>query len=146
MREVMKPALSVPSSKNCADLLVEMRSSDTEMAVVVDEFGGTGGIVTIKALVEEILSYFYPADLDSVLEVSPTGYRVPGSLRLDELEILVGREIQSDSHTVAGLILEHLQDLPEPGARVVIADLELVVLRASKNRVLEVEVRKGGTP
>jgi putative hemolysin len=143
MQEVMKPALSVPSSKNCADLLVEMRSSNTELAIVVDEFGGTGGIVTIKGLVEELLGYFYPADLDSRLEVSANGYRVPGTLRIEELELLVGRKIQSDSHTLAGLILEHLQDLPEPGTRVVIAELELIVLRVTKNRVLEVEIRKG---
>jgi len=144
LQAAMKPALSVPSSKNCADLLVEMRSSNTELAVVVDEFGGTAGVVTIKGLVEELLGYFYSAPLDGVLEVSANAYRVAGSLRIADLELLVGRHIKSDSHTVAGLILEHLEDLPEPGARVVVSGLELIVLRATENRVLEVEVRRGG--
>ena len=134
----------MPSSKNCADLLVEMRSSNTELAVVVDEFGGTAGVVTIKGLVEELLGYFYSAPLEEVLEVSAEAYRVAGSLRITDLELLVGQRIESDSHTVAGLILEHLEDLPEVGAKVRIPGLELAVLRATKNRVLEVEVRRGG--
>jgi putative hemolysin len=144
LQAVMRPALSVPSSKNCADLLVEMRSSNTELAVVVDEFGGTAGVVTIKGLVEELLGYFYSAPLEEVLEVSAEAYRVAGSLRITDLELLVGQRIESDSHTVAGLILEHLEDLPEVGAKVRIPGLELAVLRATKNRVLEVEVRRGG--
>ncbi|MBN1834437.1 MAG: HlyC/CorC family transporter [Spirochaetales bacterium] len=142
LQEAVRPGLSVPSSKNCADLLVEMRASNTELAIVVDEFGGTAGVVTIKALVEKLLGYFYPSELDSVHEVSANTYRVPGSLRVDQLELLASRQIATESHTVAGLILEHLRDLPEEGARVRVEDLELVVLRTSRNQVLEVEVRK----
>jgi len=143
LQEAMRPALSVPSSKNCADLLVEMRASNTELAVVVDEFGGTGGILTIKGLVQELLGYFYPSeDLDSVQEVSPNEYRVPGRFRVEQLEVLAGRQIATESHTVAGLILERLEDLPEVGAGITVGDLELVVLRASQNRVLEVQIRK----
>jgi CBS domain containing-hemolysin-like protein len=119
-----------------------MRSSNSELAVVVDEFGGTAGVVTIKGLVEELLGYFYSAPPEGVLESSGDAYRVAATLRIADLELLVGQNIESDSHTVAGLILEHLEDLPEPGARVVIPGLELTVLRATKNRVLEVEVRK----
>ena len=148
LQEAMRPELSVPSSKDCADLLVEMRASNTELAIVVDEFGGTAGMVTVKKLVEELLGYFYARDLDSLLEVSTGGYRVPGSLRIDELERLVGRQIETDSHTVAGLILERLEDLPQAGAAVTLGEpgqpgeLRLTVLRASRNRVLEVEITK----
>ena len=148
LQEAMRPELSVPSSKDCADLLVEMRASNTELAIVVDEFGGTAGMVTVKKLVEELLGYFYARDLDSLLEVSSGSYRVPGSLRIDELERLVGRQIEADSHTVAGLILERLEKLPQAGAVVTLGEpgqpgtLRLTVLRAGRNRVLEVEITK----
>jgi putative hemolysin len=140
--ELVKPSISVPSTKNCAELLVEMRESNTEMAVVIDEYGGTAGIVTFRGLIEQLLGYFYPSADRQVVEVAPDTFRIPGNLRIEELSLLLGRDITSESYTAAGLIIERLGEIPSVGRKMVINGLEFAVLQTSKNRILELEVKK----
>ncbi len=140
--ELIKPSISVPSTKNCAELLVEMRESNTEMAVVIDEYGGTAGIVTFRALIEQLLGYFYPSADKEIVEVAPDTFRIPGSLRIEELSLLLGRDIASESYTAAGLIIESLGEIPAVGRKLVVERLEFTVLQTSKNRILELEVKK----
>ncbi len=132
----------MPASKDCADLLREMRESSTEMAVVIDEYGGTAGIVTFKALVEELLGFFYPADAETLRQTGPDTYRAAGNLKVDVLEQLLGRELNCESRTLGGLIIERLGELPAAGARVSVEGLDIVVERIARHRILEVELRR----
>jgi putative hemolysin len=142
LSEVLKPAISVPSTKNCAELLVEMRESNSEMAVVIDEYGGTAGIVTFKDLIEQLLGYFYPAGENQILELPEGRFRIAGHLKIEELSELLDQEIFSDSHTVAGLITDTLEEIPAVGTKLVIGRIEFTVKRISKTRILELEVRR----
>jgi CBS domain containing-hemolysin-like protein len=139
---VLKPSISVPSTKNCAELLVEMRESNSEMAVVIDEYGGTAGVITFKDLIEQLLGYFYPSGETQILELPEGRYRVAGHLKIEDLSALLEQEIPSDSHTVAGLITDTLEEIPSVGTTLVIGALEFTVKRISKTRILELEVRR----
>jgi putative hemolysin len=142
LSEVLKTSITVPSTKNCAELLVEMRESNCEMAVVIDEYGGTAGVVTFKGLIEQLLGYFYPAGETQIVELPEGRYCVAGHLKIEELGALLGKEIPSDSRTVAGLITDTLQEIPSVGTQLVIGQIEFTVKRISKTRILELEVRR----
>ncbi|GAH82721.1 unnamed protein product, partial [marine sediment metagenome] len=65
--KILKEFVSVPESKNCAELMVEMRDANTEMALVVDEYGGTAGIITFQNLLDVLFGYFYPAQYEKLI-------------------------------------------------------------------------------
>jgi putative hemolysin len=142
LSEVLKPSINVPSTKNCAELLVEMRESNSEMAVVIDEYGGTAGVVTFKDLIEQLLGYFYPSGETQILELPEGRFRIAGHLKIEDLSALLEQEIPSDSHTVAGLITDTLEEIPSVGTKLVIGGIEFTVKRISKTRILELEVRR----
>ncbi len=142
LSDILKPAISVPSTKNCAELLVEMRESNSEMAIVIDEYGGTAGIVTFRDLIQQLLGYFYPAGENQILELPAGGYRIAGHLKIEELSALLEEDVFSDSHTVAGLITDTLEEIPSVGTKLVIGKIEFTVKRISKTRILELEVRR----
>ena len=142
LRNILKPAISVPSTKNCAELLVEMRESNCEMAVVIDDYGGTAGIVTFRDLIEQLLGYFYPSGENQYLELPDGRLRIAGHLKIEELSELLEQEILSDSHTVAGLITDTLEEIPPVGTTLAIGGIEFTVKRISKTRILELEVRR----
>jgi putative hemolysin len=142
LSEILKSSISVPSTKNCPELLVEMRESNSEMAVVIDEYGGTAGIVTFKDLIEQLLGYFYPSGDDQILELPEGRFRIAGQLKVDELSALMEQDILSDSYTVAGLITDTLGEIPAVGTKLVIGRIEFTVKRISKTRILELEVRR----
>jgi putative hemolysin len=142
LNEVLKPSIIVPSTKNCAELLVEMRESNSEMAVVIDEYGGTDGVITFRDLIEQLLGYFYPSGESEILELPDGRYRVAGHLKIEELSALLEQDIPSESHTVAGLITDTLEEIPSVGTRIVIGRIEFTVKRISKTRILELEVRR----
>ena len=143
---ILRPLHIVPESKDLIDLMLEMADSNSELSLVVDEYGGTAGIVPFQGMVEEILGYFYPSGLEAITQIEPNRYVLRGDLELERLRELFGLEVDSESHTVAGLIFERLGEIPEPGTRVSAAGLELTVRKTSRNRILEVEARKAGTP
>jgi putative hemolysin len=143
-QEILRPFISVPASKNCAQLLVEMRETRREMALVIDEYGGTAGIVTFQDLVEELLGYFYPEEEETVSKLGSDHYRVAGSLELDTLAELFGLSLPAESRTVAGLIMERLGEIPAAGRTLRIEGLELQVVKADRNRILAVEARRVG--
>jgi len=140
--DLVRRCPSVPASKNCADLLREMREAGTEMAVVIDEYGGTAGVITFKGLVEELLGFFYPADETTLQQTGPDTYRAAGNLEIEALEKLLGRELDCESRTVAGLMIERLGELPAPGAVLHLEGVEIVAAKIAKNRILEIELRR----
>jgi putative hemolysin len=142
LTEVLKQSINVPSTKNCAELLVEMRESNCEMAVVIDEYGGTAGVVTFKDLIEQLLGYFYPSGENEILELPEGRFRIAGHLKIEELSALLEQDIFSDSYTVAGLITDTLGEIPAVGTTLVIGRIEFTVNRISRTRILELEVRR----
>ena len=147
VRELMKPAYVVPESQRVSSLLREMQKENIHMAIVVDEYGGTAGVVTIEDLVEEIVGEIrdeHEAEADIVRE-SENSYVVPGSMDVDRLEKLFHvRPEEREATTVAGLVSEILGRIPEQGEVVEDNGLRFEILESTDRRVerLRISARK----
>jgi CBS domain containing-hemolysin-like protein len=133
--DVMRPATFVPDSKPVADLLKEMQRSRYHMAIVVDEYGGTAGVVTIEDILEEIVGEItdeYDAEeIPPVQAVDEHTMRVAARLPVADLGELFGLELEpelteADVDTVGGLLAQRLGRVPLPGARAEVAGLRLL--------------------
>jgi CBS domain containing-hemolysin-like protein len=128
--ELMKPATFIPDSKPLADLLREMQLSRNHMAIVVDEYGGTAGLLTIEDILEEIVGEITDeSDTDDrpPVEHLPDGtVRVSARLPVDDLDALFGTDLdQHDVETVGGLLAQRLGRVPLPGTEAEIAGLRM---------------------
>ena len=137
--ELMRPASFVPDSKRLDVLLKEMQVSRNHMAIVVDEYGGTAGLLTIEDIVEEIVGEItdeYDTDERPPVEpLSDGGMRVSARLPVEDLGELFGVELDdSDVETVAGLIAQRLGRVPLPGAEAELAGLRLRAEGGKDNR------------
>jgi len=136
--ELMKPVDFVPESKQVSALLREMQKENQHMAIVIDEYGGTAGVVTIEDLVEEIVGEIrdeHEAKADIVRE-NKNSYVVPGNMDVDRLDELF--HIRPNGHeaaTVAGLVSEILGRIPEQGEVVEENGLRFEVLESTDRRV-----------
>lgn len=136
--ELMKPVDFVPESKRVSALLREMQKEGQHMAIVIDEYGGTAGVVTIEDLVEEIVGEIrdeHEAKADIVHE-NENSYVVPGNMDVDRLDELF--HIRPNGHeaaTVAGLVSEVLGRIPEQGEVVEENGLRFEVLESTDRRV-----------
>jgi CBS domain containing-hemolysin-like protein len=150
--ELMRPPVFVPDSKPVDDLLREMQSASGHVAVVVDEYGGTAGLVTIEDILEEIVGEIvdeYDKEAPGVEPLEDGTYRVSARLSIDELGELFGVEIEEEEvDSVGGLLAKALGKVPIPGAAATVAGLELLAERRGgrRNRIATVLVRRVGRP
>lgn len=125
VEDVMRPAVFVPDSKPVDELLREMQASRVHLAIVVDEYGGTAGLVTIEDILEEIVGEItdeYDQQAAAVTELAPGRWRVTARLPVDSLGELVGAELSRDGvDTVGGLLAAALGRVPIAGANVSLA-------------------------
>ncbi len=136
---LIRPVLAVPESARLGRLLSKLREAHSQLALVVDEYGGTAGIVTLEDIVEEIVGDIRdehdPSDEPAVRPVSG-GFLVPGSWRLDEAERDTGVTLpQGDYETVAGLVLARLGSVPEVGSSVTVGGASLRVEAMDGNAI-----------
>ena len=145
---VMRPAIFVPESKPVDELLREMQAQQTHVAIVVDEYGGTAGLVTIEDVLEEIVGEItdeYDVEAPLVDELPDGSLRVSARLHLDELSERLDVELEDDDvDTVGGLLAKHLGRVPIPGAQVWLRGIELTAESAQgrRNRIGTVLVRR----
>lgn len=142
---VIEQISSVPETMQLARLLVELRDRGAQMAVVVDEYGGTSGIVTLEDVVEEIVGEVADEHdrLRSFVRQTSTGdWRVPGTLRPDELESYTGIVVPEDPsyETIGGLILSMLGRLPAVGEAINLPHVTLTVEQLAGRRIEQVRV------
>jgi CBS domain containing-hemolysin-like protein len=127
IESVMRGAFFVPDSKPADELMRDMQARRTHVAIVVDEYGGTAGLVTIEDLLEEIVGEItdeYDVDPDEVEHLASGGVRVSSRFPIDDLAELFRVPIDDeDVETVGGLMAKHLGRVPIPGAEVVYAGL-----------------------
>jgi len=138
---LVRPPLSVPGTKRAADLMLEMQRGGRHLAVVLDEFGGTAGLVTFEDLLNDLVSeLFEPSsstpDTTRVIEVE-------GSTPSAELAEKLGLPLGSGAQSVGGLLIQALGRIPRAGERFTYKGLEFDVLAASVTRVERVAVRPG---
>jgi CBS domain containing-hemolysin-like protein len=142
---IVDPIAAVPESRPVRRLLADLRREQRTFALVVDEYGGTAGIVTIEDVVEQlvgdILDEFDPDDHD-VHRVGARHHLVRGSLRLRDVEHVVGRTLPAgDYDTLAGFVLSRLGHLPEVGETVRHDDVEITVTRVDGRRIQQLALR-----
>jgi CBS domain containing-hemolysin-like protein len=145
MADLVRPVLTVPSSLDGDALLGRLRAGDSELAVVVDEYGGTAGIVTLEDLIEEIVGDVRDEhDRPGPGPIRPLGvdsWLVSGLLRGDELVEATGFVLpEGDYETLAGLVLARLGRLPEVGDDVDVENWRLTVMRRERNRIAELRL------
>jgi CBS domain containing-hemolysin-like protein len=146
LRNLMRTATTVPDSLDGDELLDRLRGAGLQMALVVDEYGGTAGIVTLEDLVEEIVGDVRDEhDRGEAARVRGAGedsWIVSGMLRPDELEEVVGWSFpESETYeTLAGYIVAELQRLAHVGDAVTCDEWQLIVTRVDRRRIAEVRV------
>ena len=135
---VMRPAVFVPDSKPVDELLAEMQARQIHMVVVVDEYGGTAGLVTIEDVLEEIVGEItdeYDTEQPSYERLPNGQLRVNARLPIEHLSELLGIELQDeDVDSVGGLLAKHLGRVPIPGSSVLVEGLRLTAERVEGRR------------
>jgi CBS domain containing-hemolysin-like protein len=151
--EVMRDVTYVPESKPVDELLREMQAARSHIAVVIDEYGGTAGVVTIEDILEEIVGEItdeYDDERPPIQRIDDDTARVTARLAVEDLAELFGVELpdRDDVETVGGLLAEALGRVPIPGARAVVHGLELTAedVGGRRNRIDTVLVRRVRPP
>ncbi|MDH3979940.1 MAG: CBS domain-containing protein [Gammaproteobacteria bacterium] len=140
IREVLRPAIFVPESKRLNVLLKEFRSSRNHMAIVVDEYGGVAGMVTIEDVLEQIVGEIedeHDVEEDyTIRRHSEVHYTIKALTPIEDFNEYFHKEFSDDEFdTIGGLVVHHIGHLPKRGERVVIGNLLFKVLRADNRRV-----------
>jgi magnesium and cobalt transporter len=141
IREYMRPAVFVPESKRLNVLLKDFRRNRNHMALVVDEYGGVSGLVTIEDVIEQIVGEiddeFDVEDDQNIRKDADRQYTVRGVTRIDEFNEYFGSTLSEEEgfDTVAGLLMKELGRLPRRGEAASIAGFEFRVARADRRRI-----------
>ena len=150
LKELLRPAYFVPESVHADQLFKDMQSKKQHLAIVVDEYGGTAGVVTMEDLLEEIVGNIYdefdPAEPQELEQLGENLWRVSGSLSVEDLAEELDMELPEDEDydTVGGMLLSCLRTIPEDGSRplVQVHGLELQAEKVEDHRIRSVLVRK----
>jgi magnesium and cobalt transporter len=140
IRECLRPAVFIPESKRLNVLLKEFRNSHNHMAIVVDEYGGVSGLLTIEDVLEQIVGDIgdeYDVDeVEGIRKESDRTFAVPALTRIEEFnDVFDTRFSDEDADTIGGLVLHELGRMPRRGEAIELGGLELKVLRADRRRI-----------
>jgi CBS domain containing-hemolysin-like protein len=146
MTTLMRSAYFVPESKRVSELLKEMQRRQMQMAIVVDEYGGTAGLVTVEDLLEEIVGEIrdeYDVESETVTEEAPGVFVFSGKVSIDEVGDRLGVGIEREGvETVGGFLLSHLGRMPYVGETFDVEGLSVEVLEVERRRITKVRVRR----
>jgi magnesium and cobalt transporter len=140
MREYLRPAVFVPEAKRLNVLLRDFRDSRNHMAIVVDEYGGVAGLVTIEDVIEQIVGdiddEFDVEDDQNIRREDERQFSVRGSTRIDEFNQYFNAELpEGEFDTVAGLVMKQLGRMPRRGESVMLGMFEFRVMRTDRRRI-----------
>lgn len=141
LTDFMRPAYFIPETKKCSSLFTEMTERKVQIAIVVDEYGGTAGLITLEDLMESIVGNIqdeYDNEEDEFFRLSERAFTVDGSAAIDEVSDLAGVDLpEGDYDTIAGLVTELLGRIPKEGERpqVQVAGLTVTVLKIEDQRL-----------
>ena len=150
LREMLRSAYFVPESIKADQLFSDMQKKKVHIAIVIDEYGETRGIVTLEDLLEEIVGNIYDefdeAEAPEIEKIGENRWRVSGSLSIEDLEDELGIDIPDDRDygTVGGMVFSCLHEIPEDGQTftVEIHDLRITVTKVEDKRIAQAEIEK----
>ena len=144
--ELVRPAHFVPETKRVPELLKEFQRTQIQSAVVVDEYGGTAGLVTIEDLLEELVGEIrdeYDVESEPISQEADDTFLVSGKVAVDQVSDRLDIEIEGEGfETFGGYLLSRLGRVPSAGERFDVDDLDVEVLDADRRRIQRVRVRK----
>lgn len=148
LRDLMRPATCVPENKNLHELLSEMRSGRSQLAVVQDEFGGTAGIVTIEDIVEELVGDIvdeYDVEESEIVE-SGTGWVIEGKAHIDDVNEEIGTDFQSEEFdTVGGMVFGLFGRQPKLGEEIELGAYRFRIEETDGRRIHKVFVERSAS-
>ena len=145
---LVRPVYFIPETKPVADLLEEMQKAHVQLSMVIDEYGGVSGLVTVEDILEEIVGEIEDEDiageeLNDIVEQEAGCYEVLGSTEIGKIERLFEMEIEADDFTtIAGLVVNESGRVPQPGEQLSFRGLELEVLEADERRISRLRVKR----
>ncbi|HWS52534.1 MAG TPA: hemolysin family protein [Pyrinomonadaceae bacterium] len=145
---LLRPAYFVPETKPVDELLEEMQKTHVQLALVVDEYGGLAGLVTVEDILEEIVGEIEDEDIEGeeiveIVEADGGYYDVLGSTEVGKVERLFDLEIEDDDFTtIAGLVISESGRVPPPGTRLTFRGLDVEVLEADERRIGRLRLRR----
>jgi CBS domain containing-hemolysin-like protein len=143
---LMRPAYFVPETKRVPELLKEFQRNQVQSAIVVDEYGGTAGLVTLEDLIEEIVGEIrdeYDVETEAVVEDGEGRFVVSGRADIEDVADRLGVEVEGEGfETVGGYLLSHLGRVPAVGETFEVGGLTVEVLEAERRRIHKVRVRR----
>lgn len=141
VREMLRPALFIPESKRLNVLLKEFRSNRNHIAIVVDEYGGVAGMVTIEDVLEQIVGdiedeFDEDENEDNIIQDAHGRYRVKALTEISDFNEVLGTQLSDEEFsTIGGLVVSQFQHMPKRGEEVTFDNLNVTVLRADSRRV-----------
>lgn len=147
LRNFIRTPYFVPTSKRTDELFQELKQNKNHLAIIIDEYGGTAGLVTLEDLIEEIVGNIFDEDdeVEKYIEkIDDNTFVIKGSVSLDEVQEALGVNFSDDYETLSGFITGHLGRIPEKGDKPIIEYEELVfkVEEVKKKKVSKVKVCK----
>ncbi len=148
LSDIVRKVLFVPRTKNCRSLFAQMNKQKIQIAIVVDEYGGTEGLITLEDLIEDILGNIqdeYDNEDEEMKKISDTKFTVDGSTPVDDVENLIGEELSdNDSETIAGYMLDKLGRVPSDEEHPVVETDSLVIkaIETEDRRITKILIEK----
>ena len=145
---LVRPVYFIPETKPVAELLEEMQKAHVQLSMVIDEYGGVCGLVTVEDILEEIVGEIEDEDiegdeLNDIVEQVEGCYEVLGSTEIGKIERLFDMEIEADDFTtIAGLVISESGKVPQTGERLTFRGLEVEVLEADERRIGRLRVKR----
>ena len=146
MRHILREAYFTHEFKKSSELMMEMRENSISLAIVLDEYGATVGLVTLEDLLEEIVGEirdeYDGSEAELIQKISDYEYIVEGSSKLEDLQDQIGLELESEDYdSIGGIVIELLDRLPQAGESVTTENgIRLVVDEVDKNRIDKVHI------
>lgn len=146
-RHLIRPAYFVPEAKKVDELLTEMQSRGVHMALVVDEYGGVAGVVTLEDIVEEIVGEirdeYDQGEVNLYEELPDGGYLIQGRATIDEFNEITGLSLPDEyADTLGGFIYGQMGRVPQPGEMITYGKFEFTVEEVAARRILRVKVQR----
>jgi len=148
LRDTLRPAVFVPESKRLNVLLRDFRANRNHIAIVVDEYGGVSGLVTIEDVLEQIVGdiedeYDFDEAEDNIIPEAGGGYRVKAQTEISDFNDTLGSDFSHDEfNTVGGLVLQAFGRLPKRGEATAIGEFRFKVIRADSRRIYTLQVER----